>query len=252
MAVAASLIALAFAMATFERWLARGRRHEMAWSISLAMFSLAAAAMAAGAGLGWSEPTFKAFYLFGAILNVPFLALGTVYLLAGPRRGDRWAVITCLLAAFAAGVLVATPVTGHIPRHELVAGKAVFGVLPRVMAAVASGVGAVVVFGGALWSAIRARRGRFLVSNGLIAAGTAILSTSGLLNSVFDEMTGFSVTLVIGISVLFAGFLVAASAPRAAGALGPGGARASEVSDVSEGRDATASRRAPAGSPPRT
>ncbi|HUS62118.1 MAG TPA: hypothetical protein VMY34_07970 [Acidimicrobiales bacterium] len=237
MAVAAALVGLAFAMATFERWLARGRRHELAWSISLAMFSLAAAAMAAGAGLGWSEPTFKAFYLFGAILNVPFLALGTVYLLGGPRRGDPWAVSICLFAAFAAGILVAAPITSAIPRDELVAGKDVFNALPRVLAAVASGVGAAIVFGGAIWSAIRARRARFVVSNALIAGGTAILSTSGLLNSIFDEMTGFSVTLVLGISVLFAGFLVATSAPRPAAAIGAG--------EISAARDAAACRQVP-------
>ena len=37
---------------------------------------------------GWSSPSFRAFYLFGAILNVPWLALGTVFLLAGRRIGD--------------------------------------------------------------------------------------------------------------------------------------------------------------------
>ena len=41
-----------------------------------------------GASLGWNEWNFKLFYLSGAVLNVPFLALGTVYLLAGPHIGD--------------------------------------------------------------------------------------------------------------------------------------------------------------------
>ena len=88
LAVAAALVALAFACSTYERWLARRRRHELAWSLALGFFSVAAFALAAGAALGWSEATFKVFYLFGAIVNVPFLALGTVYLLGGQRRGD--------------------------------------------------------------------------------------------------------------------------------------------------------------------
>ena len=89
-AVAATLVALAFSMATFERWLARHRRYELAWSVSLLLFALASAALAAGAGTGWNGPVFRLFYLFGAIANVPFLALGTIYLLGGNRTGDRW------------------------------------------------------------------------------------------------------------------------------------------------------------------
>lgn len=209
LAAAAALISLAFACSTYERWLARRRRHELAWSVALAFFSIAAFALAAGAALGWDGLTFRVFYLFGAILNVPFLALGTVYLLGGPRLGDRVGAVVALLAAFAAGVVLASPLTAAIPAHELARGSEVFGPGPRILAAVASGVGALVIFVGAVWSAARYRRGRLLWSNLLIALGTVILSSSGLLNSVLDEMDGFAVTLVAGISVIFAGFLVA-------------------------------------------
>jgi hypothetical protein len=97
----------------------------------------------------------------------------------------------------------------------------VFGPLPRVLAAVASGGGAVVVFGGAAWSAIRYRRGRMVAANVLLALGTAVLSASGLLNGVADEMTAFMVTLAVGITVLFAGFLVASAPAPAAAAVTP-------------------------------
>lgn len=218
LAVAAALVALAFSLATYERWRLRRRPHEAAWSASLAMFSLAAASMAVGSQTGWSGPVFRSFYLFGAILNVPFLALGTIYLLTPRRFADRTAVAICLGGAFAAGVLAVAPFTAALPRDELARGSEVFGALPRIFAAVASGVGALVVFGGAVWSAIRIRRGRMVLANGLIAAGTLILSASGVLNSVLDEITGFSVTLLAGITVIFAGFLVATSAPRPASA----------------------------------
>ncbi len=215
LATAAALIALAFACATYERWLARRRRHDLAWSVALVFFSLAAFALAAGAALGWSPLIFRVFYLFGAIVNVPFLALGTVYLLGGRRRGDAVAVGVGLLCAFAAGVVMVSPLTAPLPAEGLAQGSDVFGPAPRILAAVASGVGALVIFLGAAWSAVRHRRGRLLWSNLLIAAGTLILSTSGLLNSVLDEMDGFAVTLVAGISVIFAGFLVATGAPGA-------------------------------------
>lgn len=210
LATAAALIALAFACSTYERWLARRRRHELAWSIALGFFSLAAFALAAGAALGWHPVTFRLFYLFGAIVNVPFLALGTIYLLAGRRRGDQVGAVVALLCAFAAGVVMVSPLTGPLPSDSLARGSEVFGPVPRILAAVASSAGALVVFVGAVWSAIRYRRGRMLWANLLIALGTVVLSTSGLLNSVLDEMDGFTVTLVAGITVIFAGFLVAA------------------------------------------
>lgn len=229
LAATAALVALAFALSTLERWLAGRRRQDAAWTAALFMFCLGAAGLGAGVGVGWSEPVFRFFYFFGAIANVPFLALGTIYLLAGQRRGDRWAAGIALTVAFAAGVVATTPLRANIPSETLIPqGSDVFGPAPRVFAAVASSGGALIVFGGAAWSAVRYRRGRMVGANALIAAGTVILSASGVLNSVADEMTGFAITLVAGISVLFAGFLVASAGPRPA-MLGAGATRTEAV-----------------------
>jgi hypothetical protein len=215
--VAAALVAMAFAFSTFERWLAHHRRHELAWSAALALFVVAAVCLAMGAGLGWDAATFRGFYLFGAILNVPVLALGTVYLLWGRRVGDRASLAVALAGAFAVGVVVTAPLHASIPAHTLVQGSRVFGVLPRVLAGVASGAGATFIVVGALWSIAFRRRilgTRGVVGNAVIAVGTLILGASGLLNSVADAMTAFAVTLLVGISVVFVGFLVA-STPQA-------------------------------------
>jgi hypothetical protein len=214
LAAAATLVALAFALSTFERWLARERPHELAWSLALAAFALASAALWAGVSVGWDGLTFRVFYLFGAIVNVPALALGSVYLLGGRRRGNHWALVVLVLSAFAAGVVAVAPFTGPLPREELARGSEVFGPLPRILAASTSGLGALVLVLGALWSAIRVRppRTRLVTANVLIAVGTLITGASGLFNSVLDEMTFFAVALVAGISVIFAGFLVATTA----------------------------------------
>jgi hypothetical protein len=213
-AAAAALVAVAFSLSTFEGWLARRGHHDLAWSVALLVFALAAAALAAGAQGGWSGPVFRTFYLAGAIVNVPVLALGTIYLLAGVRRGNQAAVAVALFSAFAAGVVVSAPLTAALPRDQLAQGSKVFGLLPRVLAAIGSAGGAVVIFAGAAWSAWRVRRsgaaGRLVWSNGLIAVGTLILGGSGTLNSVFGAMTAFATTLLVGIVVIFAGFLAAA------------------------------------------
>ncbi|HEX8769803.1 MAG TPA: hypothetical protein VF711_03430 [Acidimicrobiales bacterium] len=205
-------------MSTFERWWSGRRRHELAWSVSLAMFTLGSAALWLGAANGWSPIVFRAFYLFGAILNVPFLALGTVYLLGGRRWGDRVGAGLAMGTTFAIGVLVASPLRAPVPAHELPQGSDVFGALPRILAAVASALGALVVVGGAVWSAWRLRRqpqSRSLVgANALIASGTIVLGVGGLFNSALGEMEAFAVTLVVGVSLIFGGFLVATQGKR--------------------------------------
>jgi hypothetical protein len=222
-ATAAALVALAFALSTLERWQAGRRLHEAAWSAALLLFAVAAGALATGAQGGWSGVVFRVFYLTGAIVDVPVLALGTVYLLAGEPRGNRSALGAALFAAFATGVVVTAPFTRPLPVDELVQGSRVFGPWPRILAAVGSAGGALVIFAGAAWSGWRVRRSgaasRLVWSNALIAVGTLILGGSGTLNSVFGAMTAFAVTLLIGIVVIFAGFLVATS-----GASGAGGA----------------------------
>lgn len=226
----ATTVAVAFALSTFERWLSRRRRHDLAWSLALGFFACGSLALWAGAATGWDPFTFRLFYLFGAVVNVPFLALGTVYLLAGPDRGDHAGAVVALGCAFAAGVILVAPLTGPIDPAHLPRGSEVFGPLPRVLAAVASGVGATVVGVGALWSAVRLLRrrgrpgrsvaavpaGRLAAGNVVIALGVVVLSASGLLNSVLGEMEAFAATLTLGVVVLFAGFLIASTPGRPA------------------------------------
>ena len=216
LAAAAAVVSFAFSASLWERWITRRRRHEAAWAVSLALFCLGALSLWAGASLGWAPWPFRAFYAFGAIVNVPFLAVGTIELLGGPKAGRiAWAVAG-FVGVFSLGVLASAPMHGAIEADVLPQGSDVFGVLPRVLAAVASGVGAVVVFAGAAWSAVvRRKERRLALGNVIIALGTAVLSMSGLLNSALGEMEAFAVTLTAGVTILFAGFLVAtAPLPR--------------------------------------
>jgi hypothetical protein len=229
LAAAATLVSTAFALSTFERWLRARKPHEAAWTAALALFAAGSAALWVASAVGWSPWSFRLFYLFGAVLNVPFLALGTVYLFASRRIADRVALSVVLMAAFAAGILVVAPLhpLGHDPIPQ---GSKVFGALPRVLAGVGSGLGATVVLAGAVlsaWRLLRARRtdtagsspatasptpsitpGRLAAANLGIAAGTLVLGAGGLLNSTLGAMDAFSVSLVAGVVLLFGGFLL--------------------------------------------
>jgi len=229
LAAAATLVAFAFTLSTLDRWLARRRRHERAWTIALAMFTVASATLWLGSAAGWNGASFRVFFLFGGILNVPWLALGTVELLAGPRWGRPCTAAVALVSAFALGGLAVAPLQGPVPSDDLPKGSDLFGPLPRILAAVCSGVAALVIFGGAVWSVARLWRGRdrgaageardsrrLVAGNILIAAGTLTLSASGTLNARLGAETAFAVTLLVGVSLLFAGFLVATGAGASA------------------------------------
>jgi hypothetical protein len=122
--------------------------------------------------------------------------------------------------------------TSALTIESLPKGSEIFGVAPRVFAAVGSGVAAVVIIAGALWSMFRLLKGRAPAiglhqrqignarrsagGNALIAVGTIVLSASGSLAARLGEERAFIVTLVIGVIILFSGFLLASSSQRAA------------------------------------
>lgn len=226
LAAAAAIVAVAFGLSTLDRWLRRRRPHEGAWSVAMALFALAAMSLWWAEARGWSSSSFRWFFLLGAVLNVPWLALGTVHLLAGPRVGAITGRVLLVFSGFATGVIAVVPMRAGIAPDSLPKGSDVFGVLPRVLAAVGSALPAVVIFAGAAWSAWRVLRGRIpavteaavrsvvnakrlAAGNILVAAGAAVLSASGSLAGRLGEDTAFAVTLLTGIVVLFAGFLVA-------------------------------------------
>src|SRR5262249_55908757 len=148
----------------------------------------------------------------GAVVNVPYLALGTVYLLFGRRAGRPTAAVVNAFAFFSAGVIAIAPLRSFLDPSKLPQGSDVFGALPRVLAAVGSGVAALVIIAGSAWSAARFIRqrtnGRLALANVFIAIGTLVLGAGGVLNSVLDQMDGFAISLVAGITLLFVGFLL--------------------------------------------
>lgn len=218
LAVGATLVAVAATLSAFDRWLVRRRPHEAAWATAFCLFTVASAALALGAGVGWSETTFRVFYLLGAITNVPVLAVGTLMLHGSARTRRNGVIAVALFSAFAAGVMLATPFTSPLPVDRLARGSEVLPALPRVLAALASSIATIVVVAGALRSALRFRAtpagGRRAVANVMIAMGVVLTGASGLANSLLGEMGAFALFLTIGVSVIFVGYLMSTTGSR--------------------------------------
>lgn len=238
LAAGATLFACAFALSTFDRWHRRGQPQELAWTVAMILFAVGSAALWWAESTTWSMPAFRIFFLAGAVLNVAWLALGTVYLLTNRRIADRLRELLVVLSAFSVGVIWVAPTRRSIQPGEFPAARELFGVLPRVMAAIGSGIPALVIIIGALWSTWRVVRAkspsfmspnprivysprRLAIGNVLIAAGTLVLSASGSLGGRLGKDRAFAVTLLTGLVILFLGFLVASNSTRGQRRLSP-------------------------------
>lgn len=199
----------AFALAVALRYMRKRRPSHLAWAIGLLLFAVAAFNGFLARSGGATETEYRLFYLFGAIANVAWLALGTVFIVT-PRYGR------VALAAVAALTLIATYAVFATPVDLAVAvdtGRGFpDGSLPRVLAAIGSGGGSIVLIGGALWSAwvfLRRRdQGRRALANVMIAVGVFIAAAGGTV--AFTGASGvLELTNLLGVSVMFVGFLLA-------------------------------------------
>lgn len=216
----ATVVSWEFALALFRRWRRSRRPYLRSWALSLLFFAAGSACLWYGTAFGWSEPVFRGYYICGALLSVPWLAMGELELLAPPKVGRVIVVFLVLLSFNAALVLGASPfvpgaeeISGYLPPH----GSEHFGVLPRVLVVVSNAVGTFVVLGGTLWSGWRARgqgaaaRSRFRGTL-VIALGVAIAATGGALTFLSEEDSQ-AATLALGVTVMYAGFVLASRRP---------------------------------------
>ena len=207
-AALSALVSAVFAVVMGARYLRRRRAHQLAWTIGLAMFAAAAVAGAMARMGGATEAEYRVFYLFGAILNVAWLALGTLFLLV-PRvaRWAVWAVVA--LTAIAAIAVLTAPVDLSAAVDT---GRGFDAApLPRILAGIGSGLGSVILIGGALWSAWvflrRRHEGRRALGNVIIAAGVLVAAVGG--TAAFTGASGVvEWTNFAGVTLIFVGFLL--------------------------------------------
>jgi hypothetical protein len=212
--LAAALVSGVFSASLLRQFLARRRPHQLAWGCALATFAAASLFASIGMFAGWTPMLFRSYYLFGALVNVPILALGTLYLYL-PRRTAHGASLVVAAAAVYGAVAVfgadlenaALQASGGIPMGSDVMAPAV-----RALSRYYSYAGFLVVVAGALWSASRLARQpgersrRLAQGNGLIALGTVVVAAA----SAFARQgqgSVFAVGLAAGVTVMYGGFL---------------------------------------------
>jgi len=218
--IAAALIALVFGVQLLVR---SGRRllwHEAVWGLALLMFFLATGALVLGVADGWSSAEFRVYWLFGAVLTVPWLGLGELYLLIKPRWVSHVLLILLLGATAWAAATVRTAPMSDALAHEFPLGREVFGDGSEAhrLSQYFAYPGYVVLVSGAVWSAFRIRgradlRNRFLGTL-LIAVGATIVFVGSGVGAGFGNFAVFSIGHAVGIAVMYWGFLTATRPAR--------------------------------------
>jgi hypothetical protein len=212
--LAAAVVAFVFAAALARRFAQTRRIYLAMWCGALLMYTAASAAVAAGAVVGWSRTLFELYWILGAVLNVPLLAAGEVHLLRRNAVLDVaiW-VVLAFVFAYTIAVTRGAPMDAAALAERLPSGKDVFGdgsaafQLPQLISIPSY----LILVAGAAWSAWRMRgrpelRNRF-IGTLLVAAGATITAAAGSAFAALGNLPAFSIALLAGVAVMFAGFL---------------------------------------------
>jgi hypothetical protein len=198
-----------FAIQLLTTWTHRRQFPHLTWGIAMIMFAVASVAVTAGVGGGWDPTLFRVYWLFGAVLNVPYLALGSVALLA--RRNLSALMLLLVVAATLIAVVTVATATAHfpvtapknIPRGSQVWGKGTLvAQLGRYMSIPAYVIVVLVALISSRRRTLAASRVRGLW---LIAIGATITATGGPMAR-YGRGSIFSVLLAVGVIVMFVGF----------------------------------------------
>lgn len=210
---AAAAIAVVFSLLLVRQFVRLRRPYQAVWAVALLMFCAASAALATGSSSGWSPRLYRSYWLLGAVLNVPFLAQGEVYLLIARTEIARALMIVLAVASiFAAVVVWTSPMHTAALLQDLPTGKQVWGAgsFTLHLAQYYAYPTYFFLLAGTLWSARKMRgapalRNRFFGTLAIATGATVVAAGAGF--AATGILTGLSLTLVSGIAIMFWGFL---------------------------------------------
>ena len=212
-ALMAALVATWFAVEIGRDAVRRPRPHVTSYAIGVAAFALATWALFVGIAFGWGEASYKVFFLFGAILNVPFLALGSAFLVApGFARPLLGLVVPfsffSTLVILPQKLRVTEFAAGEIPDR---AATFLYATLPRVLAIISGAAASSILVVLALVSIIRfwKKARNVVVGSALIVGGTFAAAAGGTLLGLGLGQAGFSISLLVAVVLIYLGYRTA-------------------------------------------
>jgi hypothetical protein len=208
----AAVAATGFAVdLTFDA-LRRHRQYVMAFATGVSMFAIATWALAIGVNTGWTETSYRVFYLFGTVLNVLFLAVGSTFLVVGRRSGHVAFLVVGAISAMATTLVTTVPFTNPLPASGIP--KDIFGSTitfgPRLFAVIGGALGGTTIIILSLVSAFRFwnKDRKIVAGNVLIVAGTLAASAGGTSIGFLDATSVFAISLFAAAALIWLGYRV--------------------------------------------
>jgi peptidoglycan/LPS O-acetylase OafA/YrhL len=221
--LATALLGFLFTGLVFRQWLKRRKPHQLAWTIGLIFYAVAALMEFLSEYASEWNPTVYRVYIVLAASLVSFLGLGTLYLLVRRRLwGHIYLGFTLIcLAVFFAGALTTALVADKLVPGITVGGQALGPSLsfPRLMSLFFNIPGAAFLIGGALFSIWRFSRKREysyrMWANVLIALGAIVIAFVGS-RARLGNTAGLYPAEMFASALLLAGFLMAGTLQKGA------------------------------------
>jgi hypothetical protein len=208
--IVAATASTAFAIDLILDYRRRHRPHVAAFATGIGMFATATICLAIALNTGWSEIDYRIFFLFGAVLNVPFLALGSMFLVVGPRAGHTMTILLAGFAAMSTTLVTTVPFANALPESGVrpdVFPPLSEGFGPRLLAAIGGASGTTILVLLAVVSVVRFRKKnpRIVTGNALILAGTLVAAWGGT-GLAIGEDSGFVISLLVTSILLWTGY----------------------------------------------
>jgi hypothetical protein len=206
----------AFAAIVASQYLRRRKPYQAIWALALAMFAAAALFETAGQALGWSDGTYRGYYLFGGLLNVGWLGLGSLMLLSSPRAGWIATIVMVLISIVALVAVVMAHTDPNLLKAQVPARGAID--VPTILPLITNLGGSLLLIGGAAWSAWKAARARAprnrVVGLAILAAGAFIVAGGHSFAQTRGIYVAQPISEALGIGAMFVGYLVVESRIR--------------------------------------
>lgn len=207
----AAHVGAVFSLHVFRQFRARRKPYQAAWGAALAMFAAAAFFETAGIARGWHPLVYRGYYFFG-VINVGWLAIGTIYLLAPRRVGHTASLVMGVASLAALAAVFMARVDPDLLQRNLIPPRGTIGDPAPLVALLINLPGSVALIGGAAYSAWAAlKRGvapSRVVGTAMIAVGAFVVAGG---HSYAQLQGSYYIVLPLaeaaGIAVMFAGYL---------------------------------------------
>ncbi len=220
LSIIAAIAASLFAFDLWRDYRLRPRPHVAAYGTGMTMFAVATWALFIGVTFSWTGPIYRTFFLFGAVLNIPFLALGSMFLVVGKRSGHVMTVVLGAFTAIATTLTLTVPFQQPLPDSGIPQDMFETGFGPLLFARIGGAGGGTILIVLALVSLVRFwKKDRSIVwGNTLILAGTLAAAWGGT-RLALGEASGFALSVLIAVTLIWAGYRVATGRRRVGRAL---------------------------------